>query len=309
MSGLGQRQRPIKQSKQLASASVCSPSRDGLKHSCLTDSELRTIAAMYNKETPLNKIPLAQFKSRRRLIASLTNIFSEKCEGKGDHCWLQDPLIQSSSSLYTQLKDNYRPKMPSSWEKNKREWLNTGDIISVMKQYVNKYPAFEFLGVFPVNFVKKDNTSSCIIREMCNFDINDLRSRGKSEFGLVCNLDRHDEPGSHWVSMFCSLDPTSTKYGICYYDSNGQEPPADIAAFLKTVALQVDDNSHFKVKYNPSRHQFAGTECGIFSMLLIILCLQNNKSSHRQIREMIHKLSDKSDNGIHAFRKKFYQSV
>ena len=56
-------------------------------------------------------------------------------------------LIKNLWENYRKLKKKYfRPKMPSDWEKNSREWLSTLDIENVLNQYEKKYKNFLFIG-------------------------------------------------------------------------------------------------------------------------------------------------------------------
>jgi hypothetical protein len=319
----------------------CSPAREreGLKDGCcLKLAELQTVASLLNKEheTSLNQIqpiPLSAFVDRKLLIAALTRHFAPTCgqpdktnKNKNKHqgqeqdgqCWLKQPVMKinehsstASKQLFDALQNAYKPHKPSAWKKNRREWLNTFDILTVMKQYEAKYTTFEFLGVFPVDFAKtvKDTSSSaktCIVQDMCNFNLDKLKASGKLSFGIVMNLDRHNEPGSHWVACYCCFDPKNTKkYGICYYDSGGELPPTPIADFIKTVIHQVDDPKNFKKKYNNTRHQFKNTECGIFSMLFVTLCLNNPHLTYHALRSLVPR--DKNDNQVNKLRDHFYQ--
>lgn len=279
----------------------CSPQRFDAKSqtgTCLTLAELQSVAALYNKKHPETPIPLVKFANAKELVKALDARFKKKCKNKGDACWIKQDEVKE---LYHKLQNNYRPLYPKEWIKNKRTWLNTYDILHVMKQYED--PTFKFLGVFPVDFNQKIG-DRCIVSEMCGFSV--MKFIGKS-FGIVFNLDRHDQPGSHWVSTFCNLDPKSSKFGICYYDSGGVKPPTYITEFFKSVVTQVTDvfpNHHhqFQVKYNNTQHQFLNTECGIFSMLFIIICKENPHEPYRSSRMKV----PNHDNKVHKFRHLLY---
>lgn len=289
----------------------CSPQRQGNKKQtgvCLTSEELRTIAALYNKKHPENPIPLP-FPADAELVKELDARFGDTCKPKQDHCWIERGEIKEARDLYHKLSDNYRPPMPKEWMKNKRQWLNTFDIMNVMRQY--KDPSFKFLGVFPVDFNQMQG-NSCIVQDMCRFDAKELVAAGITQFGVVFNLDRHDQPGSHWVSCFCSLDPSNPKFGICYYDSGGIKPPETIHQFMVDVKKQVLayygdklGNRKFKGKFNPKRQQFKNTECGIFCMVFIVLCLKKASKTNKQVRAMIPTHSN--DNKIHRMRAVLYR--
>lgn len=289
--------------------SICAPGRDALKQSCLTLTELQSVASLYNNEVKNDKrrIPTRAFASRELLIKHLNKRFNCK---KRD-CWINQDMVKSSQ-VYSALQSTaYKPAKPSSWKSNEREWLNTVDILKVMKQYEEKYKTFSFQGVFPINFTEKDTMQKdvCIVQKMCNFNIKDLKERGITCFGMVLNLDRHNEPGSHWVSIFCCLDPSDQKYGICYYDSGGstmKKISKYVKEFIKTVVTQVNDRGKFRVKHNHIRHQFQDTECGIFAMLFIILCLRSCPAeTYMDVKNKMP--NDKNDDGIHKYRSFFYR--
>lgn len=299
----------------------CSPSRKHLTDSCLTLAELQSVASLYNKEASTNEkpIPASTFKSRHALLKELKTRFKKTCPAnKPETCWLEQNIFKTprAQELFSSLNGAYRPPKPSSWAKNEREWLNTYDILHVMKQY--ETPQFEFLGVFPVDFAQahgqeqKHTTSKvkqCIVQQMCNFNIDEFKARGKTTFGIVMNLDRHDQPGSHWVACYCCLDPDSPKYGICYYDSGGERPPKPIIEFIKDIYDQQGDSGNFQKKYNPTQHQFQDTECGIFSMLFITFCLEHPRESYRAARKRVKThASDPKDDKIHRYRNLFYRS-
>jgi len=286
----------------------CSPLRVGL-HSktgtCLTVEELRSVAALYNKKHPQDAIQREAFKDHKQLVKELDKRFKSKgCDKGADHCWIKQDEVKE---LYHALQENYRPPTPFEWLKKARTWLNTFDILNVMKQYQTN--GFKFLGVFPVDFNQKKN-DTCVVRDMCSFNAIELLNNGIKHFGVVFNLDRHDQPGSHWVATYCNMDPSSKKYGICYYDSGGSKPPNYIKEFMKDVKDQVSAHhktDKFLARFNNTRHQFKNTECGIFSMLFLILCIENLNETYRITRHKIPK--HKKDSLVHQFRKKLYRPV
>ncbi len=219
---------------------ACSPSAaDHFKKykTCLTHSELRTLAHAYNKIVKMynstknkktkekkeseedhiiyKEIPLHKFKSFKMLYNALNERFSKVCGMEKDQCWIEQDIFKKNyHDLYQYLSKNFRPVMKSSWVKNQRELLETFDILKVMKQYEAAYGKFSFLGVFPMDFMKKKDSSQCIVGEICKIDLVNLFKKGKSCIGLVLNFDPHDQPGSHWVACFADFDPDSPKYGF-----------------------------------------------------------------------------------------------
>ena len=85
-------------------------------------------------------------------------------------------------------------------EKNINTWLNTIDIGNVLNQYHQKYPDFEFIGPVPLDFDKK-LTGHCVVDELCKLSMANLYRKNKKKIRNSFNLDPHDKPGSHWVSM------------------------------------------------------------------------------------------------------------
>ena len=190
------------------SKSYCSPHRiDYFQKTgtCLNDEDLDKLASHVNLTTK----------------DSLANAFKDYCKGKlnKDFCWVQSPVVKKNTSLHKQLEKNFRPTKPLEWYLNKFEWLTNEDIQKVMEQYEIKYKEFNFLGV-----VARDFDSVCFIKSICKMNIEESLNKGNNKFAFIINLDKHNQPGSHWVALFCSLDIYTSKFGIGYYDSSGHPP-------------------------------------------------------------------------------------
>jgi hypothetical protein len=318
--------------------------------SCFSPNELRSIATHYNMmvnhETPsptvldnasrnsvyetggishtparrqsrkkeaaltLKRIPDGSFSDPKQLIAELNERFSTMCKGKSEVCWLNTPFL-NRSNIIEQLKTRFRPQMPSSWSKHVRQWLNTFDILAVMKQYEEKHDFFEFLGVFPVDFREKSKSNNtCIVRSMCNFNLMEFMEKGKTDFGMVINLDPHDMSGSHWVALYACFDVELKKFGMAYYDSTSDKPPKPVMRFMAEIYEEMkliypDDYKTFRVKYNPKTHQFKNTECGMFSMIYLIHCLEHRDNTYHFTRNEFVK-NNMYDDNIWKMRKQLY---
>lgn len=282
---------------------------------CYSADDVKTLARMYNSYvSPSERLSLD--RSPRELYAALRARVSE-CKNEHEACLLHHLRAKSKDpatppDLTDQLMKKFRPKMPSSWKKNNREWLNTYNIYHVMMQYEDACPEFEFLGVFPVDFAQHTTNGTCIIRKMCTFTLADFLSRGKKHFGMVINLDRHDQSGSHWVALFASFDP-KRNFGMVYYDSAGREPPDPVKDFMREVKNEVTellfhrDAASFKTFYNQVPYQKKNTECGMFAMVFIIACLENKRKRVHCVRRLLdkHKLHDDK---VHELRKYLYSS-
>ena len=78
-------------------------------------------------------------------------------------------------------------------------------------------------------------------------------------------MDKHDEPGSHWVCSYIDI-PKKAAY---YFDSYGLEPPPEISRFLQ----RCKDQGCTTILYNDIRHQRKDSECGMYCLFTIISLL------------------------------------
>jgi len=303
-------------SEQLVNANgVCSPKAHGnyKKYGiCIPQKYMRDIAQRYNKQHPDNSISPISFKS----ISDLKNELDIRlgCKGKSEKCWLRSKLVHNTDALYEKLNKMYRPDMPSSWKLNPKEWLSNLDIENVMLQYEDLYPNFKFLGVFSVDFYT-DNV--CHHYSFCNFNLFDFLATGKKQFGMVINLDKYSGSGTHWVSLFASFDIKDPKFGFCYYDSGAKPPPMLAKHFLKQLKeeanlffkdhfnKEISFDKRFKKQCNSKEHQKENTECGMFSMLFLIMCLENKQLSYNEICNTLH---EGSDDVVNSYRQKLYHA-
>lgn len=294
----------------IAANGICSPKANGnLKRfgSCIPPQDMKTIANAYNK-TASDKIPIQHMLDQQ----TLKNTLNRRLGCNGEKCWLQSPAIQNVQGLYDKLIKLYRPDMPKSWLTNPTEWLSNVDIEKVMKQYEENHPKFKFLGVFSIDFYSDE---VCKHYSICNFNVFDFLATGKKEFGIVLNLDTYHGSGSHWVSIFACFNPKDPKFGLCYYDSGARGPPSHAVHFLKQVKKdarlffkdQINDfDKRFKTQTNAKEHQKKNTECGVFSMIFLIMCLENRDKNYDSICDMLHV---GSDDFINRFRRKLYHSL
>lgn len=282
----------------------CSPSHfDNFESSgtCYSYKELHTIAKLYNNTH--HDIPLKIPRSKRALLDVLQKTFRNTCKDS-QLCWTSLNFINASTKK--ELVEAFRPLRPKEWYSNSRTWLNTYDILFVMKQYEIKYKKFSFLGVFPIDFEERNESGICNGEQMCDFDIQrDILDKGKTQFGLVINTDPHDKSGQHWFSIFCGLDPKLKNFGIYYYDSVASPPEKRMNIFMQNIKEQVNKkfypsiSQQFQVEYNKVRRQYKNTECGMFSIIFLTQCLKNLK--FKFICEKMY-----TDDMVNSFRKQLY---
>lgn len=179
----------------------------------------------------------------------------------------------------------FRPVAPASWGDAKSStWLSSDDIDDVMRQYEVACEDFKFIGVSPIDFADRPVTfgGKCVTPAMCDLDVPALVRLGKTtQLGVVLNMDKHDARGSHWVAVYIGLDSKAPNYGVFYYDSVANPPDkrvkvwmAGIASIMKRGGRQKSGPGSFLIGQNRIRRQFGQSECGIFSMMFLIHCMQ-----------------------------------
>ena len=240
----------------------CNPSITApVQQSCMTMEALLLLRDEYNKDHPINPIiaekpSLIWYELKMRL----------QCED--ERCWLgeiDDP--QKRAQIQSQL---FAPDYPPEWIKNPIEWLTNIDIDKVMAQYQQKYADFEYLGTTSIDYdyIVDKPSGTCVEDMLCKFDLKKSKLRGKQRFAAVFNLDKHDEPGSHWVSLFISI-PKKT---IVFFDSANGGVPIEIRRFVKMVQKQ---HAGYRFITSKKEHQKKNTECGVYSIHFIIEMLND----------------------------------
>lgn len=260
----------------------CSPNHRKNKYTCFTKPALVKIVKSWNSKNNENKIELRS-KSR---IKDIWNAINEKLKKKcyGEWCWVQQDFVKSLSD--DDINNTFRPNNPKDWCQSKNEWLSTVDIENVMQQYEDKYPNFYFIGPVPIDFDDEYSMGSCIVDELCKIDLQKLKRKKIYHIGIVFNLDKHNQSGSHWVAMFVDLK----RKGIYYWDSYAEKPPKEVDV-LATRLQKQGKKMKLKLEYqkNNVRHQFQNSECGVYCMYFITKLLQG-KSFNEVIN---HKIDDK----------------
>ena len=196
---------------------------------CFNRESLEKIAEAWNQNNPNNKIDKS-IKDDNKLWKSINDKLKNKCSN--DVCWLTQDFMKKVDT--ENLENDFKPTKPTEWNANKFTWLNTLDIQNVLEQYQENDPSFFFVGAVPIDFDKKLDIGVCVVDELCNINLEKLYNKGIRKIGVVFNLDAHDEPGSHWVSLFLS----TITAGIYYIDSVGQYPPDEIAVLMKRLQKQ-----------------------------------------------------------------------
>ena len=266
--------------------------------SCFTIEALRKIANKWNEEHKDKKIEFTNSTTGKTLWSSINNMMKSKC--KNEACWMKQDFIKNST-LARELLKNFKPFMPKTWSENPREWLNTIDIRDVMNQYEIKYPSFEFIGPVPMDFDKKLGFGECVVDELCKISLDNLKKKGKSKIGVIFNLDKHTQSGSHWVAMNCDMESKD----ICYWDSYGLEPNPEVVVLmnrLKEQASKLDNSIEMNIKINNNRHQYKNSECGMYC-IYFITSLLDGKTFENIVQNIV------DDDTMNGKRNDFYNKM
>jgi len=290
--------RSIRKTKKLN----CSPIVAGktpVKTSCLTEDVLYKIKSDYNKNHINNPIRYTDpTKIWEELHTRLTTCTEEDC-------WLSQ--IKDESMRKKIKEEIYAPNQPPEWKKNPNEWLSNFDILNVLKQYEKTYSYFKFIGP---SFIDFDDPldETCVSEELCNFKLEYYIKNKIKKIGIIFNLDRHDQSGSHWVSLFIDIPEKI----IFYLDSAGSPVPREINILVKRVQKQAKElsmNLRFHQNY-PLEHQYGNTECGMYSLFFIITMLTNQtefgKLKNKQEKLNLFKKKRIPDKYVEKLRDKYF---
>lgn len=212
-------------------------------------------------------------------------------------------LCTAKKSGRSDLLARLRPEKPAAWARNPRTWLDTNNINDVMRQYERAYPHFKYLATIPVDAFERKKDGTCI-SQFCDLTAKTLAASGKSVLGMVFNLDRHDQSGSHWVMAAINMRVPS-KPEVYYYDSFGKPPPKQIMAFFTKFVDGLPPKARAYARkhssFNNTKHQRGNTECGIYSVVALEHVLKGGKFSEHCSKKI-------SDDEAFAARDRLYSS-
>jgi hypothetical protein len=269
----------------------CAPHRKGEPNTCYDLKTLQKMVDSYNnnfeeaknkKDYPNGKIEYTseQYENKKYLLKELTNKLEKVCDNQ--LCWLKLDIIEDIDNNKNDeelLKEYFRPNGPSK-KSEQFKWLSNRDIDNVLYQYEKVYDDFKYLETVPIDFAELSNNVSRV-----NF--NTLKNNKKSKIGVVFNLDKHYQGGSHWVALYTDLN----KKQIYFFDSYGIKPNKEIKEFMAKIANYLTNSktytasnilkeqnkysggSTIDIRYNTMEHQKGGSECGVYSISFILRLL------------------------------------
>jgi len=224
--------------------------------SCYLDNELLDIATAYNKN--VSKKGYICAKNSKTCVKStpinlnddLYNQLSKYLNPlvKSEENWLSLDFIQNIKDR--NVKDSllyftFKPKGPE----HSKDWLTTNNINEVIQQYTDLYTLqnFLFLGAQPSDYSKITK-------------VNWPKIKSSKHVGIIFNKDSHNQPGTHWVSVFID----NVNKTVDYFDSLGESPNKNICSFLKNFNLKT-----YKYNFNKIVHQKGGSQCGVYACFFL----------------------------------------
>ena len=254
------------------------------------------LAHAYNEETNTKPIKLKTkldtlnpTKYKRYLVREFGKRLDKLCDNQS--CWLRQSFVNKiKESARKRIKTSYhRPPGPQK----QFEWLNTINIEKVMNQYSNKYPEFIFMGAVPIDF-------DSLPLPISSMDLGQLENEGIHKIGVIFNIDEHWQPGSHWVASYFDIKDGQ----VYFFDSYGERPDPRIRKLMRRVTNYINQKGGktIDVRHNNIRHQYKGSECGVYSINFIERLLEGDSFD-----KIINDRTD--DNTINKFRNRYFYNV
>lgn len=290
----------------------CSPNYADQTISCFNKDALLKIVKAYNSRN-LDPIKISKNHNKYDIWEGIQQKMSQKC-GKDETCWLEQPFLKNNP----ELNNFFKPLAPLG----RYQWLSTDDIFNVMTQYDEKYPDFKFVGPLPMDFLTLSDPDSKFLQ---NLDLNKIPEK---QIGIIFNMDPSTQSGSHWIALNIDRQKNEihyfdsygdkhyfrNQYKLPYYDSNQQyhrgeeiSLPPNIQKFIFQLMKRLIPDKEllnqsggsikmpYKLKINTIQHQYANSECGVYSMLFLLKSRSNSfENITRQIitDEAVNKYRD-----------------
>jgi hypothetical protein len=217
--------------------------------------EVDKLRLAYNKEHP-HEPPIKKTETAWREITSrLKNV----CDAGTPECVVR-ALVK-------------RPAAPNSWKVNSEEWLSSDDIDRTQKYYQELIPDYYYVGTVPIDFDLHKKTGECLVNSLCSLSISELYKKGYRRIGIVFNTDPHDGPGEHWIAAFADIRPELEYPQMTYFDSYARAPEKEVKRLMERWKGQIDalkiHPQPMKLFYNNTRHQFKGSQCGMYCIYFL----------------------------------------
>lgn len=245
----------------------CSPlsKNNSIPNTCYSNGMINELVTNWNNTYTRDKINIHSNINNK--YNQLSNKLSDKCDN--ERCWAKT-LIKKDIHNYLEV---FAPYSPASWKNNPTEWLSNIEINQILKQYEKYDTSFKFLGTTPIDF-DTNIGNVCVTPVLCNFTLSKYIQKGKTKLGIIFNTDKHDQSGSHWISIFIDI----SKQLIFFFDSSGHKCPKLILNLVNRIIEQGNKlNIKFKFDQNsPMGHQTGTTECGMYCLFFIINMIKDS---------------------------------
>jgi len=254
---------------------TCSPAKKHTAHkdTCYTTEALQKMKNLWNARHKNDKI---NTNDNHKIWLELRDRFAGVCDT--EKCWMRQKF--AANKLGPEITSyTFAPDAPSTWKGNPNEWLNSLDIIAVMKHFEKAYSRFAFIGPSPIDFDTHLMYGDCVWEELCRFDLKKMLRKRKKIIGVIFNTDPHTEDGEHWVSLIINMQSKPHPY-VFYFDSNGDPVKDEIMSFANRV-IEQGENLGYDIKFyqnHPKEHQMEDSECGVYSLYMITQILTGEKT-------------------------------
>lgn len=262
---------------------ICAPNKyDKKNQTCFQIEQLIEMAGAYNRYLAKNKLnpainrthggaELIVIKSDKPyLLQEIKKRFETVCDNNDEVCITQQSFMNEieKEMRYDIVSNTFRPLGPTK----SNEWLSTVDIDNIMYQYENIYPDFKFYGAVPLDC---NELNFCSLYKI-NFD--NLQKKHINKLGIIFNMDRHGQPGSHWVALY--IDISNGK--IYYCNSTGHAPIDNIRSIIEqfTQYYKNKTGKNAVYDYNKKSYQRDSSECGVYSCNFLIRMLAGEDFDH-----------------------------
>lgn len=254
-------------------------------NTCIHRSDLDELVVGFKLLDP--SIEIDNNASSKDIVQQLMILLD--CEN--DQCVAHKIIDDDRSNIKSDTKKRLRL---STWKPTgplRNEWLNNTNIDTVIEPMEYKYPNFKYLGTVPIDIHLTKWKNSNYFRKP---DFDKWKKEGKTKFGIVFNLDKHNGGGTHWVSMFIDTD-RKTSY---YIDSYGTPPPREVVRFMNLYHAYEGYKS--KALMSKRRHQYENSECGVYSISFILRMARDTDEFNVIASKSV------SDSAINKCRKVYY---
>lgn len=115
--------------------------------------------------------------------------------------------------------------------------------------------------------------------ELARVDLKNLIDQGYDCFGVVLNTDVSTGRGKHWFCIYGELSPE--KVTIEFFNSSGRPPMDPVREWIEKTAIKLrkDGIEVDEVRAVDKQLQKSNTECGMWSLMYILLRLKGKPSS------------------------------